>query len=258
VVTDTVTGCKDSITYIANVLSDSVTGGGGGGLESESLGGLVSKRDFNYLKNSIDKHYNYAAMQPVQSGNHSSRTTVSSGSILKRLVPASMDANTSAYEASPSDITDITRAVDVYALDYVSNNHAKAVALGITTLGKVYNHTKSVCDRFRGASLVTTQTVNIQGYNFIQFALQKEDGIVEYCIAFDAGKSAGRNTFALQTNWLISQYAGDDSVFNFQAWAADPANTVLLVNKILNNLSAIMPLQQTDTRQSRGYNFSKK
>ena len=45
---------------------------------------------------------------------------------------------------------------------------------------------------------------------------------------------------------MISEYSGDDSVFNFQVWAASPANTQTLVNDVLTNLSAVMPIQQVD------------
>ena len=147
---------------------------------------------------------------------------------------------------TPADLTSLTTAKDVFALDYVEHTDAKAAVLALTTLKKAYNHTKSICDRFRGATLTGTQVVTIQGYKFIQYTL-RQNGIVEYCIAFDAGKSAGRNSFDLQSNWLINQYAGDDSVFNFQAWAADPANTQVLVDKMLTNLAAIMPVNQIDT-----------
>lgn len=246
-VTEIATGCTLVTPHEVSVLSDSVDGGSGGGLESESLGGLVSLRDFNNIKNSKTTKCNYNDMTPLMAQNLASAKTTGSnpGSTLEKLTPTSLDANTSAYETSPTDLVEITKAVQAYSVDYVRDNKAKAVVLGILTNGKVYTHTKSICDRLRGATLIKTEVKNIQGYNFIQYTLRRAEAM-EYVIAFDAGKSAGRNTFALQTDWLISQYAGDDSVFAFQVWAADPSNTEILVNKLLNNLKTIMPVQQTD------------
>lgn len=245
-VTETVSGCVIVVPHDAIVLSDSVDGGGGGGLESESLGGLVSLRDFNQYKNGTNKPVDYRMMQPLHANYASAKTTgISNTTTLQRLTPSTLDGTT-AYETSPADLVEITKAKEAYALDFVANNQAKAVVLGILTQDKVYSHTKSICDRLRGATLIKTEVKQIQGYNFIQYVLQRQDAM-EYCIAFDAGKSAGRNNFALQTNWLISRYLGDDSVFNFQVWAANPTNTEILVNKLLDNFKAVMPVVQVDT-----------
>ena len=240
------TGCTTCtcVHQVVYVICDSVTSGNGGGLESQSLGDLVSRRMINNIKNSVDTRQDYSKL-PTFSKNLSSRTTNSTDR-LKQFTPATLDASTNTLITTPADITSLTAAVDVFSVDYVNSNNAKAVVLGITTTGKPYNHTKSICDRFRGATLLGTNNVTIQGYNFIQFQLQQQSGEMEYCIAFAAGKSAGNNNFHLQSKWLISEYASDDSVFNFQVWAASPANTEKLVNEIVTNLAAVLPIQQTD------------
>jgi PKD domain len=239
--------CASTYSLDVAVLSNSVSTGNGGGLESESLGGIVSLRDFTKFKNSANTHFDYANAPLLNAVSSYTERTTAGGRSLSDFVPTNLNATTTPYITTPADIATITTAVDVFSVDYVAGNQAKAVVLAITTLKKAYNHTKSICDRFKGATLLNTKKVVIQGFNFIQFALQQPDGTIEYCIAFDAGKSAGSNTFNLQSKWLITEYKGDDSVFNFQAWAADPSNTVTLVNKILTNLSAVMPLQQIDS-----------
>lgn len=249
--TVTATGCTNSSMQQVCVLSDGVGGGGGdGGLESESLGGLVSKVDFERIKKSIDKHTDYtktAIFTKTSAEGPASKGTQGSTSRLQDMVPASLNATTVPMITTPTQLTAITKAVDVFALDYVSGTTPKAVVLGITTLDKPYTHTKSICDRFRGGTLLYIEAIKIKGYDFIRFALRQPDGSLEFCIAFDAGKSAGRNSFHLQTSWLLSQYKGDDSVFNFQAWATDPENTAALVGSILDNLNGIMPVEQVDT-----------
>ena len=227
------------------VICDSVTGGGGGGLESQSLGDLVSRRTINNIKNSVNTKQDYSNKQTFRKNNSAARTTNTTNR-LQQFIPGSLDATTQPMITTPADITSLTSAVDVFSVDYVNANNAKAVVLGITTTGKPYNHTKSICDRFRGATLLGTSIVQLQGHNFIQFQLQQQGGEMEYCIAFAAGKSAGSGNFHLQSKWLISEYTTDDSVFNFQVWAASPVNTQKLANEIVANLAAVLPIQQVD------------
>jgi choice-of-anchor A domain-containing protein len=249
VVEETVTsgaGCVMHSYMKVFVICDSVSCGCTGGLESVSLGDLVSRRAINNIKNSVSTKPDYNAMPAFTKNTHSSEArTTSSGSSISRFAPASL-ANTTPKVSSPTDITTLTSAVDAFSVDYVNNNAAKAAVLAITTLHNAYNHTKSICDRFRGATLQATEIVQIQGINFIQFRLLQQNGSVEYCIAFAAGKSNGATHFDLQSKWLISEYTGDDSVFNFQVWAASPLNTQTLTNEILTNLKAVLPVQQVD------------
>ncbi len=226
------------------VICDSVSCGCTGGLESQSLGDAVSRRVINNIKNSVNTKPDYTAMPTFHKGHSDARTT-SGGNSIQRFTPASL-ANTTPKVSTPTDITTLTSAVDAFSVDYVNNDAAKAAVLAITTLGKAYNHTKSICDRFRGAQLLGTEIVQIQGINFIQFALKQPNGAVEYSITFAAGKSAGATHFDLQSKWLISEYTGDDSVFNFQVWAASPLNTQILANEVVTNLAAVLPVHQVD------------
>lgn len=240
-------GCSMYYSHYVTVTSGGVGSGSGGGLESVSLGDLVSRREYNKIKNSVNAKLDYskcAVFQPP--APYAAAKGTSGASILQRLVPASLNTGTTAVVTSPEDLKTIAGAADVFSVDYEANNTAKAVVLAVTTLGKSYSHTKSICDRFRGATLLSTQPIQIQGFNFIQFMLRQQSGDLEYCVAFAAGKSAGSAQFDLQSKWLISQYAGDDSVFNFQVWSNAPDNTVKLANDILTNLAGMLPLHQID------------
>jgi len=242
-----VDGCYMETAKTVVVESDGVGSGDGGGLESESLGDLLSKRDYNRIKNSINTKIDYNTL-PIfsKAGPLAAARNTASTSSLERFIPASLNATTVPKITTPSDLTTITTAVDAFSVDYTHNDVSKAVALAITTTGKPYNHTKSICDRFRGATLLGTKKIMINGFDFIEFALKQSDGHVEHSIAFAASKAAGRNTFKLQSKWLISEYSPDDSVFNFQVWSTNPDNTKKLATEILNSLSAIMPLQKAD------------
>ena len=253
-----ITGCPHTL-----VTCDSNTGSGsGGGLESQSLGGLVSRRDFEKIKNGIPlnakpDYHNTPVFRPGVSA--SERITGASASLERFMpsvlyVPKSDNMNssdsvaTTPYYSTPTDLTQITTAKDVLSVDYVLGDQAKAVGLAITTTKKAYNHTKSICDRFRGATLKSTDTVRVQGYRFVLFDMIQPDGTNEYSITFDVGKNnAYSDSFYLQAKWLITEYQGYDSVFNFQVWASNPGATMKLVNQVLNQLEDMGSLRQVDT-----------
>ena len=238
-----------------------VSSGGTGGLESQNLGGKVAQRDFEKIKNGIKKDAkpDYSKLPVFKKDIAANERVTGSSQVLERFMPATVyvptsytkptsdSSATTPYYTTPTDITSLTFAKDVLSVDYTLNNQAKAVALAITTLGKAYNHTKSICDRFRGATLQSTDTIRINGYKFILFAMQQADGVVEYSITFDIGKNNAGGNYYLQSKWLISEYQGFDSVFNFQVWATNLGNAIKLTNGILNNLKAISTVTQIDT-----------
>lgn len=240
-------GCLVETHHTVVVETDSVSGGGSGGLESESLGDLVSKRAYARVKHSISKYHAYSTLPTfVQSSSSLAAKGTATTSTLERFIPANMDATTTARITSPEDLLKITKAVDVFSVDYTRNDVAKGVVLAITTTGKPYNHTKSICDRFRGAELIDTRIVSLNGFQLVQFALKQQNGSIEHSIAFAAGKANNGTKFHLQSKWLISEYGQDDSVFNFQVWATTPEGVQQLTTNILNKLSAVLPIQQTD------------
>ena len=251
------TGCPHTL-----VTCDSNVGSGsGGGLESESLGGLVSRRDFEKIKNGMPLHAkpNYAHTPIFRPGVSATDRITGASASLERFMPSELyvpqsdnvnssdSVATTPYYSSPTDITQITTAKDVLSVDYVLGDQAKAVGLAITTTNKAYNHTKSICDRFRGATLKSTDTISIQGFHFVLFDMIQPDGTNEYSITFDVGKNmTSPDSLFLQGKWLITEYKGYDSVFNFQVWANNPGATIKLVNQMLNKLQGMASLAQVD------------
>ncbi len=247
IVTGTSGGCADTAKLSVVVISDSVTGGNDGGIESESMGGLVTKRDFNRIKNSVNAKVDYtqAVVFMPQVFNAVAKGTIS-GQELTDMIPAQLEAGDAVYITSPTDLLSITSAVDVLSVDYTRNQKAKAVALGIKTLDRAYSHTKSICDRFRGAELLFVEDIKIQGYDFTRFALKRDGGIVEYAIAFVVGKDKRRDNYTLQTNWLLSSYEPDENMYNFQVWSAHPDHAVKLAGDVLDNLKKEQAVVQTN------------
>jgi PKD repeat protein len=244
-----VEGCVATDTQSVLVLSDSVSSGNGGGLESESLGGLVTRRDYNRLKYSLNKPLDYKKLplfQAVSTGTAVSKKTAGTQE-LADMMPATLAPGDVARVSTPSDLTALTIAAEALAVDYVRSDIPKAAVLGIKTYDRAYNHTKSICDRFRGAELLYIDSVNIRGRFFPRFALRQENGIVEHAVAFASSRNTGSNNYNLQSDWVISNYSKDDTVYNFQLWAAHPADAVKLAGDVLDKQDAYRSLSQSKT-----------
>ncbi|TAE81058.1 MAG: choice-of-anchor A family protein [Bacteroidetes bacterium] len=231
-------GCKDTAIRKVYITSGGVGSGGGGGLESESLGDLVTKRDYGYIKNGVSRLINYANA-PVFTANHAYTLGKKAGSLLMAdMIPATLASGDVLRITSPSDLVSITKALEVISVDYTRADVAKAVVLGIKTKDKAYSHAKYICDRLRGAKLLSSEVKEIAGYNFIRYLLQQEDGSMEFGTSFVVGYSKNKEGYSLQTNWLLGDLIGEDTLYNFQVWAANPVDADKLVTDIITKLKA--------------------
>lgn len=247
-VTTNINGCRDTIRLVITVASDSVGSGNGGGLESESLGDLVSKRDFGRIKNSIDTRINYSNL-PLFAATPATTVLGKKGGLisLNEMIPAVLQQGDQLRVSTPADLVQITKALEAVSVDYTRNSQAKAVVLGIKTKDKPYSHTKYICDRLRGAKLISVNNVTIRGYEFVRFVMMQDDGTVEFGTSFVAGYKQNRNSYSLQTNWLLSEYKGDDTLYTFQVWATQPEYTDKLVGDIMDKLTGAMQVEQLNS-----------
>lgn len=245
-VTDVVNGCIAYRTQVVTVLSDSVSPGNQGGIESESLGGLVTRRNFNRLKYSLNPavvYQNLPMFEKATAPDYAASKGTGSQE-LTDMIPANLQAGDVPRVSTPTDLTTLTIAREVMAVDYTRENVNKAVVLGIKTENRAYNHTKSICDRFRGSTLLNIEPITLRGMNFSRFSLLRENGLLEYAIAFDAGVTPGTDQYRVQGDWVIASYAGDKSVYNFQVWAASPADVEKLALDVLDKQASYLPLQR--------------
>ena len=228
-----------------------VTPGSTGGLESKSLGAAIGTRNFNMYKNGKNGAIQYAEEDKIAALKKGSIGTfgVTNTASLAALMPYSVNAAYTAYDesASVTDLTSITNAVDVRTVDFTLNNSPKAVAFATKTLGGIYSHTKPICDRLKGAQLLDITNVKIQGLTFMQYKIQQPNGELEYAISFSAGAKAGRGTYSIQSNWLMTDYASEDTMYNYQLWAATHADVATMVTEVLNKLKVNMPVAQLST-----------
>lgn len=246
--------CTDTSLATVIVESDSVCSGNGGGLESESLGDLVSRREFNRSKNSFNPYINYNNLEVFR---HTRALGKKSDLKLVDIFPQTLEAGDVTRVSTPADLLELTIATEVLGLDYTRNNLAKGVVLGMKTVSRPYNHTKSICDRLRGATLLSVEPVTIKGYKFLQFALRQDNNVVEYAIAFVIGKQNASPEYTLQSNWLISSYTDHDAFYNMQIWGTLPQYAQKLVGDIIDNVTNGNTLIQTNENTIPGVYVTK-
>ena len=221
-----------------------VSGGGGGGLESKSLGDAVAKRIFNNAINSLQGPVDYSKLPLINTNGTRNRVTgIGTQMQLRDILPQQLSSN--AYQASvstPVDIPTITNAKEVLSVDFNLNNKAKAVAFATKTLGEVYDHTKSICDRLKGSELIGMQNVMVNGISLVRYDLKNTSGVNEYAISFVIGAKSGRNSYTVQSTWLNKDYASDEVMYNIQLWAVNTGLLMDMATDVLTRLKASLPI----------------
>ncbi|KAF0243300.1 MAG: hypothetical protein FD183_32, partial [Chitinophagaceae bacterium] len=218
--------------------------GNTGGLESKSLGDKIAKRVFDKFMNGTNGDVDYSKMLTLKKEQNTIRSTATtqSGLSLADIMPSYMlDSGFVAYVSTPSDIMDITNAKEIRSVDFTENGICKAVAFATKTLSVMYDHTKPICDRLKGAELLSIDNFSLNELNFVRYTLKQENGNIEYSMSFSVGKKAGRNSFSFQSNWLNKDYVVEDTLINYQIWGTAPYFCVDMALQVLNKLNAIMP-----------------
>jgi len=230
-----------------------VNSGSGGGVESKDLGDAIAQRVYNRAINSQNGKVDYNKLSIVGAANQTARPTTFgvgvSSVTLASIMPDITKIGFVAYNSTPTDIVTLTNATEVIATDFTVNQQPKAVAFATKTLGALYDHTKPICDRLKGASLLDVQNITVGGYNFVQYTMKDENGITEYATSFSVGTKAGRSDFSIQSTWLSKDYVSDDVMYNFQLWAATPQLVNAMITDVLTKvqtMAAVTPLVTTN------------
>jgi hypothetical protein len=221
-----------------------VSGGGGGGVESKSLGDAIATRVYKNAINSMQGTVDYSKL-PSATASATIRSNSGSSLKLADILPTAL--SNSSYKSlvtTPKDLLAITNAKDILSIDFVKNNVASAVAFGTQTSSEVYDHTKPICDRLKGAELIGLQTTNVKGIDMVQYTLKNNKGETEYAMSFIIGTKSGRANYTIQSNWLNKDYTIDESMFNIQLWAGSPALVLEMAADIITRLQKTQPIQE--------------
>lgn len=230
---------------IANISS-----GNSGGLESDGcLAEAITMRNFNRIKTpsvsadgnviSYDNPEHLQAFEAPERGGLQLRGDTE----LEQLIPMKpFYEPATAYLTTPKDLIGITNAQKVVAVDYFDDatQERLAAVLCTKTKNKVYDHTKVICDRLTGSTLLYTEIITIDEKPFIRSVLQREDGAIEYNISFSlATDNTGKAE--MMSRWSVDEYPVKDNFCNFQIWADAPHLCQKIVEDIIVKTKDIYP-----------------
>ena len=221
--------------------------GNTGGLESKSLGDAISKRVYTNAINSTQGPINYKKLNQIQQPT-TQKAGLGNGNYiglqLKDVLPVQiLDSGYNTYSSTAADIASITNAIDVVSVDFTYKNECRAVVFATKTQNQMYDHSKAVCDRLKGAKLLGLNNFTLNGLNLVRYTLLQPNGHIEYAICFSVGTKIGRSSFSFQSNWLNKDYIPEETLYNVQVWSATPYLSVDISLEILNKLNSIMPVQ---------------
>jgi hypothetical protein len=204
---------------------------------------VLGKKEYATKISSQNTAVDYSKL-PLANTLHTTVVNGASNIALQDLMSANVSnrADLTGVINTPQGLEAVTNAAEVLAFGYVNDNLAKAVIFGTKTLGDVYSHTKQVCDRLQGATLLNTKIVTINNQNFVQYTLRQCNGTIEYAINFALGKSNSSNSFSVQSQWLNSHYSKEDEMYNFQVYAISPELTANVIKDVMQKASGILPI----------------
>jgi Domain of unknown function (DUF4114)/Secretion system C-terminal sorting domain len=209
--------------------------GNQGGLESDGcLAGAIANRYFKRAKTpsvSYDNPELLESFKEVKKGSLQTRGDVE----LEQYIPENpLFEPTRAYLTTPKDLIAITNAKKVLSVDYFDavTESRMAAVLSSKTESKVYDHTKTICDRLVGSTLVNIENIVIENMPFIRSTLLREDGTLEYAICFSVCKDDATSvTFV--SRWGIDEYPTRPVFFNYQVWSQAPHISQKIVEEII-------------------------
>lgn len=205
-----------------------VTTGNNGGLESNgNLSQLISKRYY-------ERQNTQTLETKTQQMNADDNIKNKNGN-LQAYIPTLSSLGYTSFVSTPADLLGVTNAIDILSVDYYdSTDKREAVILMTETENKVYNHTKSICDRLKNASITKIEEKQIAGINFITYSMLQNEGELEYVTCFSLSNQ--NEIYTIHNQWLTGQYPQKNQFINFQVWAKMPHVNQYIVEQILTKI----------------------
>ncbi len=205
--------------------------GGVGGLESNGrMAKQLARRAI--LRSRFTPSYNFAI----------------AGSPLRELFQDQVVDGLTSVETSPSDLIDLTNADDVFAMDYINDDGRVLGSIFVAeSTGEVYEHSKALCDRAGGSTLVSVAERSASGLLAATYR-QPDDATFDHASTFKLYLNAD-GTLELKRHWLRHDYpapAAGQQVLNVQVWARDAALLDTLSAGLLGRLEARELLPSAD------------
>jgi hypothetical protein len=206
--------------------SDPVSSGNEGGLESNGdLASLIAKRTFKREKEGNVLHQKQA--QNLFNKNISKTTT-----LIDYLPETGVYQTEVAHISSPEDLLNITNATEVLSIDYYQGETRISAVLATITEGRVYDHSKVICDRLNNSSLEDIRTVEIRNHKIISSKIKRPSGQIEKTLSFSI-KMEG-NEDELFSFWNIDQFPAGNYQ-NYQIWGNSYPQIFSIANFIIDS-----------------------
>ncbi|MBT8223733.1 MAG: hypothetical protein KJN96_11265, partial [Eudoraea sp.] len=218
------------------------SGANKGGLESnDRLAQLISNRNYKRVKDNyiFDKAQ---AKKVTKDNNYKKRAIFSKTQLpLSSFVPLGVIGETTTIESSPKDLLDLTNASDIFSVDYLRDMETVSALMVIKTEEQVYEHSKFICDRFLGASLLSVSTIEIRGQKFIKSIIKQPDGSIEFALSFSARLNK-ENQYIIESHWNMDAFTANSMYYNFQIWSNTIDDLFVLGEEILSLLEVQGPI----------------
>lgn len=222
-----------------------VTSANDGGLESNGdLASLIAKRNFNRAKTNMifNSKKSQTRFQPKTAPYKSSNND----DLSSYFPETGMFGTETTFVSSPDDLIDITNATAVFSVDYYLGEERVAAALATSTIGTVYDHSKTICDRLNSSKLLDVRTLNIRNHTIVNTKIERATGEIEYALTFSIKKSESENE--IYSLWNIDNYPEGDYL-NFQLWGGSVPQVANLANHIIDSFISEKPLRSHKVTQ---------
>jgi len=225
-----------------------VTSANDGGLESNGdLASLIAHRNFNRIKNNHST--NLKKYQSKFIANKTSSSKSAAELDLSSFFPETLMFGTETSTSSgAADLLNITNAEKVVGVDYYNSNADRiAASLATKTTGKIYDHSKVICDRLNNSTLVDNWVFNVKGHQIILLEIKRANGLTEFSLNFSIEMLETENK--LHSYWSIEQYP-TGNYLNFQIWGSSMDQVSFIANYILNKVEETLPLKSESKADS--------
>ncbi|WP_340066542.1 T9SS type A sorting domain-containing protein [Ascidiimonas aurantiaca] len=207
-----------------------------GGLESnDRLIGKIAKRYYRRSRdNRWNPRFNRSGNEFITKKKEFAKNT-SPLPALFELIPDNIEG-TVPYLSTPEDLLELTNATEVLSVDYFGEGSRQAAILSSRTIGGVYEHTKAICDRLTGTTLLEVWKLPFEKEReFLMFKQRTRDGFIEYSANFSFYEGE-ESTWVVESHWNTSGYTPGKAYYNFQVWANSPGHLQKTVTGILQRL----------------------
>jgi len=225
------TSAKNHCTYTTT------SGGNDGGLESNSrLAEKIAQRNYTRSKKNASNLKFNTTSRNFKNYKKNYTSNAKNSYDLVNLIPQDGIPNTEAFLSTPNDLIAITNATETLSVDYFNKDARRGSILSTKSENGVYEHTKVICDRVIGTSILNMWHVAMyKTQKLIVTKQQNKDGNIEYSCSFSFFEDDS-GAVQIESHWNLSNYTHNPKYYNFQVWADNTSNLRAVVKKIIRNI----------------------